>query len=80
MLETYSREQVEAALTSCGWNILQEDGSGLVIYQTNFPPGGDLLIDWSKDICTWDTIKMQLDDFDISYDCILKELGTDCLE
>lgn len=75
MPELYSKDRVEAALVACGWAILQQDKSGLVMYQTNFSPGGDLVIDWGRDSCSWEVIKMQLDDFGIDHNCILDKLA-----
>jgi len=73
VFEVYSRTQLEAALSSCGFTILQEVGS-LVLYQTHFSPGGDLVIDWSRGQYEWEDFKKQLDFQGIPLECIRADL------
>lgn len=58
MLE-YSKEQIEAALFEHGFTVLQQEG-GFTIYTTNFLPGDDITIDWSRGRYTWEDLEPQL--------------------
>lgn len=60
--DDYDKASMEAALFKCGWTIFQEGTDDLTFYQTNFKPGGDLIIDWSKGTCEWSAVALQLED------------------
>jgi len=65
VLENYTEAELEAALTSNGWTIREKKGS-LTFYQTNFYPGGDLIIDWSQGSYAWESLEEQLVDQNIT--------------
>jgi hypothetical protein len=58
--ETYSKNQVEAALTGHGFIVLQETDE-FTIYQTNIYPGDDIILDWSRDSCEWIDLERTLE-------------------
>lgn len=60
MSEKYTKSQVGAALSEHGFSILQEEG-GFTIYQTNFYPGEDLIIDWVRGEYEWEDLRQQLE-------------------
>ena len=60
MPETYSKADVEAALTNVGFTIGPRVGA-LSLYQTNFSPGNDLVLDWSRGPLEWKDILGQLE-------------------
>lgn len=73
MAESYTREQIETALTEEGYSTLQETG-GLVIYQTFNYPGSDLVFDWSRGECEWSDIKAQLEENGIDSQAVYNRL------
>jgi len=58
--EEYSREQIEAALAAAGISKLQEVGS-LAVYNGNFYPGEDLVLDWSRGCYEWEDLRQHLE-------------------
>jgi len=58
--ETYTKSQVEVALSKLGFTILQVT-KPLTIYQTNVYPGEDIILDWSRDSCEWEDLRQQLE-------------------
>ncbi len=73
MSESYSREEVETALTEEHYTILQETG-GLVIYQTLSYPGDNIVLDWSRGECEWSDIEAQLEDNGIDSQAVYNRL------
>ena len=64
--ECYAKDKIEAALFQSGWTILDEHGD-FTRYQTNFQPGGDLVLHWSRGKYEWEDLREQLEFQNIDY-------------
>ena len=72
MLE-YDRDTIEKALFDQGWHIVHEEDD-LAEYTTDFYPGGDIIIDWSRDTYAWDDLAAQLRDCGLDPNVVFRAL------
>lgn len=58
--EIYTVPQIESALLSMGFTLIQED-SGLCLYGNNHYPGDELVLDSSRGSIDWPDLQAQLE-------------------